>query len=222
MNLRPRCGRPSLGLAACLLAQGVSSRAFAQQAQQPPTQAPAGQDSAGQDQSAQLVGGGDEAKAGAAEANELEALLGESVVTTASRSPERGSFNYSHTRRDGKPLPPMPPLFGNARIAWQLVPDGVTIAAAAIVAGERKVIATTLPTSDHIGRQFDLRTTLSGPTGIAGLKFRASLTYVLNPLLPYSLTWGEQLTVIPVVSRLYGFVGLEYDFDLSARGATET
>jgi outer membrane receptor for ferrienterochelin and colicins len=127
-----------------------------------------------------------------------------------------GSFNYSHTRRDGVPLSVMPSVFGNSRIAWQLVPDGITIAAAAIVTGKRKVTSEAIPTDGDIGPQFDLRTTVSGPTGISSLQFRASLTYVHNPLLPYSVTPAEPLVVFPVSSRLYGFVGLQYDLESAA------
>jgi outer membrane receptor for ferrienterochelin and colicins len=127
-----------------------------------------------------------------------------------------GSFNYSYTRRDGEPLGVMPSAFGNSRIAWQLAPDGVTIAAAAIFSGRRKVISEAIPTDGTIGPQFDLRTTLSGPTGIAHLGFRASLTYVHNSSLPYSVTPTEPLLLFPVSSRLYGFVGLQYDFESRA------
>jgi len=123
-----------------------------------------------------------------------------------------GSFNYSYTRRDGEPLAVMPPVFGNARIAWQLVPDGVTIAAAAIMTGKRRVIVDAVPTDVRIGPQFDLRTTLSGPTGVSDLSFRASLTYVSHSTLPYSVA-PDPLVLIPVISRLYGFIGFQYDFE---------
>jgi outer membrane receptor for ferrienterochelin and colicins len=127
-----------------------------------------------------------------------------------------GSFNYSHTRRDGEALGVMPSAFGNSRISWQPVPDGITIAAAALFAGKRKIISEAIPTVGAIGPQFDLRTTLSGPTGISSLSFRASLTYVRKAWLPYSVTPTPPLVPFPVSSRLYGFVGLQYDFDSSA------
>jgi len=127
-----------------------------------------------------------------------------------------GSFNYSYTRRDGEPLGVMPSLFGNSRISWQPVPDGVTIAAAAIFSGKRKVLSESLPTDGNVGAQFDLRTTLSGPTGISGLRFRASLSYVHNPFLPFSVVPFDPLVLFPVSSRLYGFVGLQYDFGSGA------
>jgi outer membrane receptor protein involved in Fe transport len=127
-----------------------------------------------------------------------------------------GSFNYSYTRRDGQPLGVMPSAFGNSRISWQPVPDGVTIAAAAIFAGKRKVISEAIPTAGAVGSQFDLRTTLSGPTGIPSLRFRASLTYVRNSYLPYSVTTAEPLVLFPVGSRLYGFVGLQFDIGSKA------
>jgi outer membrane receptor protein involved in Fe transport len=123
-----------------------------------------------------------------------------------------GSFNYSHTRRDGEPLHVMPSMFGNARLSWQPVPDGMTIAAAAIFSGERKVISEAIPTDGAVGPQFDLKTTLSGPTGISGLGFRASLTYVHSSYLPYSVSPVEPLVLFPVSSRLFGFLGLQYDF----------
>jgi outer membrane receptor for ferrienterochelin and colicins len=122
-----------------------------------------------------------------------------------------GSFNYSYTRRDGEPLAVMPSAFGNSRISWQPVPDGLTIAAAAVFAGKRKVTSEAIPTEGAVGPQFDLRTTLSGPTGIPGLSFRASLTYVRKSYLPYSVTPTDPLVLFPVTSRLYGFVGLQYD-----------
>ncbi|MEO8183382.1 MAG: TonB-dependent receptor [Deltaproteobacteria bacterium] len=141
-----------------------------------------------------------------------------SVVLRPARGLEMGgSFNYSHARRDGAPLLIMPPVFGNARIAWQPVPEGVTIAAAAIVAGKRKVTFGPFPADIEIGEQLDLRTTVSGPTGLSGLQFRASLTYVLNRSLPYTVAApgtgapGEGPLLIPVASQLYGFVGLQYD-----------
>jgi outer membrane receptor for ferrienterochelin and colicins len=127
-----------------------------------------------------------------------------------------GSFNYSHTRRDGEPLSVMPPVFGNSRIAWQVVPDGVTIATAAIVTGRRKVTSEAIPTGGDIGPQFDLRTTMSGPTGISGLQFRTSLTYVHRSRLPYSVSPADPLVLFPVSSRLYGFVGLQYDLESAA------
>jgi outer membrane receptor for ferrienterochelin and colicins len=127
-----------------------------------------------------------------------------------------GSFNYSHTRRDGQALSVMPSVFGNSRIAWQPVPDGVTIAAAAIVTGNRNITSEAIPTGADIGPQFDLRTTLSGPTGISNLQFRASMTYVHNSFLPYSVTPTEPLVLFPVASRLYGFVGLQLDLESSA------
>jgi outer membrane receptor for ferrienterochelin and colicins len=126
-----------------------------------------------------------------------------------------GSFNYSHTRRDGEPLGVMPSAFGNSRIAWQPVPDGITIATAAIFSGRRKVISEAIPTDGAVGPQFDLRTTVSGPTGVTGLCFRTSLTYVHEPYLPYSVSPTEPLVLFPVSSRLYGFVGLQYDLESS-------
>jgi outer membrane receptor for ferrienterochelin and colicins len=141
-----------------------------------------------------------------------------SVVLRPARGLEMGgSFNYSHTRRDGTPLPIMPSAFGNARIAWQPVPEGVTIAAAAIIAGKRKVDFGPFPADIEIGEQVDVRTTVSGPTGFSGLHFRASLTYVVNPSLPYTVAQpgsgapGEGPLLIPVASQLYGFLGLQYD-----------
>jgi outer membrane receptor protein involved in Fe transport len=127
-----------------------------------------------------------------------------------------GSFNYSHTRRDGEPLAVMPSVFGNSRMSWQVIPDGVTIAVAAIFSGKRKVISEAIPTDGTVDPQIDVRTTLSGPTGISNLQFRASLTYVHNSVLPYSVTPSDPLLLFPVSSRLYGFVGLQYDFGSSA------
>jgi hypothetical protein len=65
----------------------------------------------------------------------------------------------------------------------------------------------------------DLTTTLSGPTGIANLQFRASMTYVHDSFLPYSVTPTEPLVLFPVSSRLYGFVGLQFDLESSAAGS---
>jgi hypothetical protein len=110
-------------------------------------------------------------------------------------------------------------VFGNSRIAWQLVPDGVTIAAAAIVSGRRNVTSEAIPTDGDVGPQFDLRTTVSGPTGISSLQFRASITYVHNSVLPYSVTPTEPLVLFPVSSRLYGFVGLQFDLGSRAAGS---
>jgi outer membrane receptor for ferrienterochelin and colicins len=127
-----------------------------------------------------------------------------------------GSFNYSYTRRDGEPLGIIPSVFGNSRISWQPVRDGVTIATAAIFSGKRQALSESIPTGGDVGPQFDLRTTLSGPTGISNLRFRASFTYVHNPFLPYSVTTTDPLVLFPVTSRLYGFVGLQYDFGSGA------
>jgi len=127
-----------------------------------------------------------------------------------------GSFSYSYTRRDGERLGVIPSAFGNARISFQPVPDGVTIAAAAIFSGKREALSEAIPTGGDVGPQFDVRTTLSGPTGISSLRFRTSLTYVHNPFLPYSVTTTDPLVLFPVTSRLYGFVGLQYDFGSGA------
>jgi outer membrane receptor for ferrienterochelin and colicins len=138
------------------------------------------------------------------------------VLRLAPRLQAAGTFNYSHTRRDGQPLGVMPSVFGNSRISWQPVPEGITIAAAAIFTGKRKIISEAIPTQGAIGPQFDLRTTVSGPTGIPSLSFRASLTYVRKAWLPYSVTPTPPLVPFPVNSRLYGFVGLQYDFESRA------
>jgi outer membrane receptor protein involved in Fe transport len=129
------------------------------------------------------------------------------------------SFNYAYSRMGGWPLMVIPRLFGNVRISWQPVPDGVTIAAAAIITGNRNIIAVDTPTTDVLGPQLDLRTTLTGPTGIAGLRFRASLSYVHNPYVPYTALLpetqapGETPLRFPVITRLHGFLGLQYDVD---------
>jgi outer membrane receptor protein involved in Fe transport len=123
------------------------------------------------------------------------------------------TFNFAHSRLDGRPLPVIPALFGNAHVSWQLVPDGLTIAAAAILTGNRHIVYSELATSDTLGPQFDLKGTLSGPTGIAGLRFRLSFTYVHNPFLPYTpLIEGTRALLTPAVTRLQGFLGLQYDY----------
>ena len=78
------------------------------------------------------------------------------------------------------------------------------------------MISEAIPTDGNVGAQFDLRTTLSGPTGISGLRFRTSLSYVHNPFLPYSVSPSDPLVLFPVSSRLYGFLGLQYDFGSGA------
>jgi hypothetical protein len=60
----------------------------------------------------------------------------------------------------GKPLAIIPNAFGNVHISWQLMPDGVTIAAAAIIAGSRNIVSTETATEHTVGPQFDLKTTL--------------------------------------------------------------
>jgi hypothetical protein len=142
-----------------------------------------------------------------------------SVSLRLARGLQAGAtFNYAHSRLGGQELAIIPRMFGNVRISWQPVPDGLTIAAAAIIAGERKVTNTDIVTAQTIGPQFDLKTTLSGPTGVPGLRFRASLGYVHNPYLPYtpltpgSQAPGERPLLFPVVSRLQGFLGLQYDY----------
>jgi hypothetical protein len=84
-----------------------------------------------------------------------------------------GSFNYSHTRRDGAALPIMPPVFGNAGIAWQPVPGGVTIAAAAIIAGKRNVIFGPFPADIQMTE--DVRPVPKNIYGITGLLPHARL-----------------------------------------------
>lgn len=95
--------------------------------------------------------------------------------------------------------------------------EGVSFAVAAIIASQRKIIAFDLPSSHTLGPQFDLKTALTGPTGIQGLRFRASLTYVQNPYLRHSAVSfatqapGEPRLLYPVITRLQGFFGLQYD-----------
>jgi outer membrane receptor for ferrienterochelin and colicins len=129
------------------------------------------------------------------------------------------SFNYAHSRMGGWPLMVIPKMFGNLRISWQPVPGGVTIAAAAIITGNRYVTSVESPTKQTLGPQLDLKATVSGPTGIPRLLFRAALTYVHNPYLPYTPVLpevqapGEAPLRFPVISRLQGFLGLQYDID---------
>jgi outer membrane receptor for ferrienterochelin and colicins len=127
------------------------------------------------------------------------------------------SFNYAHSRMGGQPFAVMPAVFGNVRISWQPVPDGLTLAAAAIVTGNRYVTRVETPTSDKLGPQLDVKATVSGPTGIAQLHFRASVGYVHNPYLPYTTLYfserapNDPSRLFPVVTRLQAFVGLQYD-----------
>jgi hypothetical protein len=62
-----------------------------------------------------------------------------------------------------------------------------------------------------------LKTTLSGLTGIERLRFRVSLAYTRDAYVPYTplirgpQAPGEPVLLFPTIARIQGFFGLQHD-----------
>ncbi len=133
-----------------------------------------------------------------------------------------GSVQIADTRQADVQIPIMPLWCGNARIAYELSPNGVAFALATIFAGERLAYASFTATRPiMIGEQLDLRLTVSGPIDfIPGLRFRTSFSYSVNPHQPYLINGPLEAypdaapLYHPVSSPLFGYLGLSYDLSL--------
>jgi outer membrane receptor for ferrienterochelin and colicins len=133
-----------------------------------------------------------------------------------------GSVTISDTRRGDELIRLQPMWMGNARIAYELWPDGATFTLGAVFAGRRIGFDDFNALERHeVGEQLDLRATVSSPIEpVPGLRFRASFAYTVNPFIPYVLDAPSESAAVapvlfqPVTSSLYGFLGLQYDFSL--------
>ncbi|MBX7191085.1 MAG: TonB-dependent receptor [Sandaracinaceae bacterium] len=133
-----------------------------------------------------------------------------------------GSFMLADTRAGDDRIPIMPLWSGNARIAYELSPNGASFALAAIFAGSRIAYSSfSLVRQVELGEQLDLRLTFTSPLDfVPGLHVRASVSYSLNGRLPYLINGPIDAypdappLYTPVTSPLFGFVGLRYDLPL--------
>jgi outer membrane receptor protein involved in Fe transport len=129
-----------------------------------------------------------------------------------------GSLTVSDTRRGDELIRLAPVWMGNARIAYELSPDGAAFALAAVFAGPRYGFDDLNALDRHrVGEQLDLRATVSSPIEwVPGLRFRAAVAYTVNPFLPYLYDApSESAPDAPVyflaaTSSLYGFLGFQY------------
>ncbi|MCZ7681874.1 MAG: TonB-dependent receptor [Sandaracinaceae bacterium] len=133
-----------------------------------------------------------------------------------------GSFTYQHTRVGDERIPLTPEWMGNARISYELSPDGASFALAAVFSGARLAWEDLYASDLHeVGESLDLRATVASPIELVpGLRFRATVSYSINPYLPYLISAPTEdapaspVLFYPVTSSLFGFLGLQYDVDL--------
>lgn len=133
-----------------------------------------------------------------------------------------GSLQIADTRQDDVRIPILPLWSGNARISYELAPEGLAFALATVFGGERLVYTPFEATRQIIlGESLDLRLTVSGPIDfVPGLRFRASVSYSVNPRQPYLINGPIEAypdaapLYHPVVSPFFGYVGLSYDLGL--------
>lgn len=133
-----------------------------------------------------------------------------------------GTISVVDTRRVDSSLALQPAWWGNARIAWEIIPDGPTLTLAALFAGRRAAYDEIRAIEVHeVSEQLDLRATLSAPIEVVpGLRFRTSFGWSANPFQPYLLiaptaeTPDNPRRFYPTTSVFHGLVGLQYDLDL--------
>jgi outer membrane receptor protein involved in Fe transport len=126
-----------------------------------------------------------------------------------------GSLDVVRARRAGEPLGLSPSWFGNLRVAWRS-PAGRSLALAARVVGQRRVMLATIVYPNRAGEQLDLRLTGIAPLPVAGLSARAVAGYAAGAFSPIAMATTddgtEALELVPGGPRLLGFVELHYTF----------
>lgn len=138
--------------------------------------------------------------------------------------------------RDGEELPlrVAAPVFGNARVSWDLREDGPSLALAFFAAGSRRIDTADASVEDAAGNPVGWATTTAGPqaelratfsvprTPVAGLSWRVAVGGTLNAWMPYTLGPRQEpdlsagaLTpqLMPSPNRLYALATASWGLD---------
>jgi outer membrane receptor protein involved in Fe transport len=134
------------------------------------------------------------------------------------------TFNVARTSSPGQGDPErLPRWYGNFRVGWEPGEHRASLVLIGAYAGDRRVMMAFDPTPYEVDGRLDLRLTAAGPLGQGpALSWRATIGFDVNPKLPYLIAnatdTAEGYVLQPHQPRLFGFLGLRYQFGAADAG----